>query len=649
MTLQWIGDQGHALSLWSDNTLIAEISALASAAITYRDEVEPVDDGVFRWIRRFTALQTSLIEPGHLVMELTAAYAATYSLIPAVSYNGNPWGSGAEPRGFAREGVPWSFAWHRTAVPGATYSEGSAWSVALYGAPPPENVGFSCSLIREAARTMHRLLWPEEERPVAYTFRDGYSNAFVANLHLQQGQELACVAYIVVAPAAPPERARHRFLDVAWTQNYHEPAAWQAPDTLWRLGVRYAKESLWAEEDGFRGFSIGLHWNGECWQQREQGRYEIGWCGQNISLANALLHDYLRSGDLSSLDKGLAALDSWATMGSLQNGLVHCHMDMVLAGTSLEPGEDPAPEMRAELQDACNLGRAAVDFFEAARLAARCGVTRPRYERVARGICDFAVAQQDHDGRFGRAWTNDGTCIDRNGTIGCFLVPPLLVAYERTGDPRYMQAAERGYAFYGEEFLRQGFTTAGALDTDCIDKESALPLFTAALDLYELTHRDIYLRGAEQAGQYLATWQWHHTVPYPRTSALGAMDYDTFGGTAVSTQHHHLDPFAVAFVPGWLRLAEITGNEIWKQRARAAWAQATIGVSDGNLVVAGKLRPPGSQDEGALHTRWGHDGHEGAVSEWLVAWPTAFRLAVLRDLPDWSVLPSPREAGYSRT
>jgi hypothetical protein len=163
---------------------------------------------------------------------------------------------------------------------------------------------------------------------------------------------------------------------------------------------------------------------------------------------------------------------------------------------------------------------------------------------------------------------------------------------------------------------------------------------TAGIALYDLTHRETYLRLAELAGQYLSSWQWHHSIPFPPESTLGALGYDTFGGTAVSTQHHHMDPYAVAFVPGWLRLAELTGNDTWRQRARAAWAQATIGISDGRLHVAGKLRPPGSQDEGAFHTRWAPRGQEGGVSEWLVAWPTAFRLAVLRTLPDWSVLPS---------
>jgi hypothetical protein len=66
---------------------------------------------------------------------------------------------------------------------------------------------------------------------------------------------------------------------------------------------------------------------------------------------------------------------------------------------------------------------------------------------------------------------------------------------------------------------------------------------------------------------------------------------------------------------------------MWRERAIATWANATIGISDGSLTVKGKLRPEGSLSEGFFHTRWAEPFD---VSEWLVAWPTAFRLEVLR-------------------
>jgi hypothetical protein len=99
-----------------------------------------------------------------------------------------------------------------------------------------------------------------------------------------------------------------------------------------------------------------------------------------------------------------------------------------------------------------------------------------------------------------------------------------------------------------------------------------------------------------------------------------------------------MDPFALIIVNDWLKLARLTGNAMWRERALAAWANGSIGISDGDLVVMGKRRPAGSQDEGFLQTRW---YHPFSVSQWLVAWPTAFRLETLRATPNW--LPFYRE------
>jgi hypothetical protein len=180
--------------------------------------------------------------------------------------------------------------------------------------------------------------------------------------------------------------------------------------------------------------------------------------------------------------------------------------------------------------------------------------------------------------------------------------------------------------------MRNGFTTAGALDTHCIDKESAIPLLDAGIGLYERTRAEQYLRWAEHAAWYLASWQWHHSLSYPPGTALHDLGYDAWGGTSVSTQHHHQDPYGLAFANHWLRLATLTGNESWRERARAVWRNGMSGVSDGSLVVMGTPRPKGSQDEGFLHTRWGDAFN---VSRWLVAWPTAFRLEVLRRARSW--------------
>jgi len=615
---------GEVYTLYGNGQPLGALVPCKEAEFAVTDDVLEVQPGLFEWTRTFTYSGKDYVRPARLTMELEAFYQSKYSLIPAVMYNGNPWGRGLEPKGFTKNGQPWTFAYHRVSVPGATYSESDKWSVGLFSRPGQVVCGFSCSLDPGKEKTVHRLVWPEEETPLVYAARDLYSAAYHEDFRVSRGQSITIKAWIVAGPVTAPKHGWHAMLDAAWQLNAHPVPPRFEPEDLWELGVQFARDSLWAEEKSFKGFSIGLRWDGRKWTQRETWKYEIGWAGQNASLANSLLQDYLKTDDRASLDMGVKCLDAWVRNARLKNGLLRCHFD-TLIGLA-----DP----KDEVQDACNLGNAAQGLFEAYELAAKCKLQKPEYRETALAICDFALRAMRQDGRIGKAWTNDGRAVDSEGTIGAFLIPPLLTAYRVSHKQPYLEGAERAYAFYIGEFVRDGFTTAGALDTSCIDKESATPLLKAALDLYELTGKEKYLQWAEDVSYYLASWQWHYTVPYPTGTVLTALGYDTLGGTAVSTQHHHQDPFALIVVNDWIKLAALTGKTIWRERALAAWANGMSGVSNGDLVVMGKKRPAGSQDEGFLHTRW---LYPSSVSQWLVAWPTAFRLETLRLAPNWRI------------
>lgn len=76
----------------------------------------------------------------------------------------------------------------------------------------------------------------------------------------------------------------------------------------------------------------------------------------------------------------------------------------------------------------------------------------------------------------------------------------------------------------------------------------------------------------------------------------------------------------------------MTDDPIWQERAEAIWKNSLQNISDGELVIKGQKRPIGSQDEGFLQTRWHtRRGEYFGVSEWLVAWNTAFRMKILRE------------------
>ena len=122
-------------------------------------------------------------------------------------------------------------------------------------------------------------------------------------------------------------------------------------------------------------------------------------------------------------------------------------------------------------------------------------------------------------------------------------------------------------------------------------------------------------------------------------SALTEIGYDSMGATAVSTAHNAIDQYALHDVISFMRLAELTGNRQWHERALAFWFGASQLISDGTLCISGRVRPAGSQDEAVFHTRWGRRTSKPfGLSQWLPARPCAFRLENLRMIKDWSIL-----------
>ena len=150
-------------------------------------------------------------------------------------------------------------------------------------------------------------------------------------------------------------------------------------------------------------------------------------------------------------------------------------------------------------------------------------------------ICDFTLERMNADGRIGMSWNRDGSVHEEKGTAGAFLVLPLAEAFLRTGERRYLEAAEKGFAYYYGEFAANGYGTSGALDTCCIDKESVIPLMKGALLLFDATGKKSYLDQAEEAAWYLSSWQWHQTVEYPESFGLVTADVYTSNWATVSS------------------------------------------------------------------------------------------------------------------
>lgn len=614
------------------------------------DRFEVMEEGVWLWKRQ---TETPVDK---MRMEVLLLDEPDFTMIPGISYNGNGWGTTPEYVGDRFEGTPWTFASHRATIPSCTYSENDLVSLALMAQAEDSS---ACSLYRVEAGELHAVIFPEEEGPKTLQ-RHFWGAPFYGTMQPRRD-------FTAVLMAKPADGGAHRYrtlLDFAWRYYGHPIAAPMPAKELYRLSIAFSRYLFEREQDGFAAFTTGAQWHmdGTTYRKTEH-TYEIGWVGQSASMANAFIWDYMQTGDREKLDKALEAHDSWLKEGQFPAG--HFAARIVRDPWRYEPFDKDyvpdrwkcgecdyemfkgfagrkfrrAPDGKILLtHDACNSGTGAEGYFEAYELLKQCGIDKPEYLAAALRVCDFALQNQDGEGALAKSWDDDGKVLTKKGTIAAFLILPLITAYRLTKEEKYFDGAVRAFDFYYSALERDGFTTAGALDTYCIDKESSSPLLRDALALYDVTVDKKYIAAAEKIAWYLCTWMMHFTVKYPADSLLGKMGYDTFGSTSVSTAHQALDQYALRDVLSFLRLYELTGNVQWRERALAFWCNACQCISDGTQYINGRLRPAGAQDEAIFHTRWGRYGVPPfGPSQWLPAWPCAYRLENLRWHPDWSI------------
>jgi hypothetical protein len=608
-----------------------------------RDQIEQVTPGLFEWRRAWKNASAQTMQ-GDFFMEAESSYSPDFFLIPPASFNGNPAHGRTAPQGLTSNGEPWVFSAYRSTVPAANYSEGAGWSMFLFAQAQRPSMDCACSLVSKNGHMVHRLLWPVRDNiPSRINVSDRAAMAQCGSLPIGPGASFEAAVYLVVSPAPEPRKAWSKGLDSAWLMNRHDVTPWFPPKRLWALGIQFAQETLWYEEPDFVGFNLGVKPTPDgVWRQHGGGtRFEIGWCGQNASLGTSMLQDYLWNGNPESLRKGVSSLDFWAENGRLPCGLFYTHYDVKL-GVSPWASYNPtflgrAAERSERFVDTCNLGYGVYFYLLAWELAGKCGLDKPAWRQMALDTCDFFVKNALPDGTFGKAWSLEGKCLDTGATTGGHVVWAMLKAYRVTKDARYLATARRAFRAYVDRDLSHLDCWGSALDADTIDRESGPPLLLAALDLYEITGEKQYLRDAELAGYYLATWQWHYSVQFPSGSQVDQNNYDIFAGTCVGVRGPGLDPWGAFVALGWLRLAKATGNKLWRDRGIQTFNQSTIGISDGHLVINGFRRPIGGQNEsmGLGIARPCGRGLESTYNDWLVAWPSALRMITLMHWSKW--------------
>lgn len=560
--------------------------------------------------------------------------------IPSVSYSGNTFGDGMDPKGTSYKGEPWVFPSDRMGVPGCTVLMGGCGCSALFLSS--EQIASACSLEIFENHAIQRAFFTHVEYPCSYASKSHYGDAIVNRITLLPHEKKCFRAYLFLADEVGTfgYRPLIRYLLDHYAVSpvrRDEPRMYEDSMSFLRRLVE-RREDMTLTNMGFlpRQKADGT---GREFVYRRSGRYECGWCGQNISNAWLLLFDQMKKTELSLASEdaiapfdmsfsvegrfdtesedfrdAIAILDSWQKF-RLKSGLMPVLLDDVFKQKPL-------------MLDLCNLGWLVYQYINCYVLLKNGGIDKEAYLETAKGVLDVLLPYPLQGKGFPQTVDAEGIVICDLGMAGTMMTVAALQMYRVTGEKKYFDAGKASFDFYYEHYLSHNAAAGGALDTYCIDKESAGPVLRAALMLERLTKDVSYIKKAENIACYLQTWMFYYDIPFPEGSDAWRHGFSTLGATAVSAQHHHLDCWASYYAPDLRYLSVISDDPMWRRAAEYIRSYAFQAISDGKTELHGIIRPAGAQNEAMFQSDWSFDGthKKGEFNDWLVSWVNAFRL-----------------------
>ena len=613
--------------------------------LRFTDKITPKKGGLFEVVR---TVENTGGDPATFadIFSVKTAFAPTKYLIPCVNYNGNAGCKENTPRGLTRDGAPWIFAYDREGIPACSLCEDKEFGAALFASDrDAASLRSSVSLVREDdGRFVQKIYHPVIEAPLTYSGKNQLTAPYAEAITLQSGEKFTAVMYVFACVPMYENFAAGNLLDCAADLFDFEKKPWLPPEKVRDLGIAFAKALLYDYEGHkmiithfaprlFRS-QHGAAITPEEMRRRMQDpyytelgrfdeRFEMGWADQGLLNARMLAADAYRRGDKETFDTAVGIFESWAEKQQ-ENGLLFSQFQQYYVKETYD----------FATPDVCNFGWGVAEMARMYTFLCDIGIEKPAFLRFATRLCDFFCAHYSDEYGFGKSWTLDGKCVMQNGSIGGFMLTGLLETYRLTKDPRYLETAKKASDFYFARDLDNFVCSAGALDCQSIDKETAYPFITSSLMLFEETHEPLYLDRAKKAAYYFFSWAFHYDVLYPAESEFTQYGYHTAGGTAVSTEHHTIDAWGAAAVTDFFLLARYTGDARWAKRARAMWANAIQGITASDTQkIHGVVRPLGSQNEGFFQCRWTKYRptceERGHFNDCLCGWSGAYRMMAL--------------------
>ena len=601
---------------------------------TICDELRLATDGVLEVDRRW------LIRNGvrtRLAFGVQFAGSFPRWVVPAVMYDGNAEGSGKFPRGGPEVG--WSFREDRCPIPSCAIlcGAGGGWALFTRGAETEEELSSIKTFLVDGDVTLE-IATPFEEAPATYREK-GYPLG---------GQSRPTRAWF---PADRHEYQRSFYLLPTGGERIPFGAVFAAARR------RFApRNDGWSRTDWARYVELKVHYLRHVALFRD--RHVTGII-RGLGMLPGLQRIFCDFVSGSFLSKSLEAAVCFARLApeyrdqSLSN-LAQEIADSFLAG-ELPSGLafDEYSIHRRRFGGFFLPGRH-VENLASTRCMGECGQqyarlaevfgssANPRWIAHARGIADFFVSRQQRDGNYGRFYRPTGELEDARGTNGAYIMWLMADLYRLTADRRYFVSARKAADFFITSAVanqRFGFDT---LDAECTDKEAGHALLRAFLLLHALQPEPAILNAAREAAEYCLSWQFCWDIPFSPRSQLGKAGFHTFGGTAVSVAHHHLDVYGLVIALDFLRLGRALGEDSWTQYAKDLVGFCGQLVSTREKPLNKGVRFVGYEPEQFNHTDWdyihhlvGGKGHYFGATSWVASATLGACLEIRAEFPQF--------------
>lgn len=538
-----------------------------------------------------------------------------FYFVPCVNYNGNLWGDGKEPKGMDDLNKPWIYYKDRMGLPGAVFSfDGNNYQ----GIFASKNKKASSSIMSYNDTYIMRTYFANIEYPKVFLRKFEYGKAITNYVSFKENETKTFIAYEFNNPNCKNifgYDALFDFIHQDYISFYDKK---YSDNSLIKMDYTFLESLIEKKGDGYVSnmglLPNGIHQLGHKglpFIYRKFGKYEIGWCGQNITIAELFLKRYIKNRNEEDLKISLGILSTWSKY-VYKNGIVATNIDSKLDDNSYI--------------DSNNEGWFLYKINSIISLLKSLNINTAKYEKIRDNAINYYL-NNFKTGMFPQIIDVKGNIIKKDGCAGTIMILGFLSSYQLTKNKDYLKRGIEAYKCYNNTYLTHSLFAGGALDTYCIDKESAGPMLKASLLLYEITNDKNYIEDAKKIASYLMTWCFYHDVKFKRNTDCYKLKIKTTGSTAVSTCHNHIDCWGLFYVSDFIKLYKITKRKTYKIHAEILWNFTVQYVSDGSLKLHGMLRPLGAENEAIIQCNWhSNDEKVGILNDWLVAWVKAFQI-----------------------